>query len=56
MSVSALVRARDAVPGIGTLLDRPHVWRGPHAHRSPLRARLDPRRAAMVAGKWAALR
>jgi len=31
-------------------------WLGPHAHTSPLRARLDPRRAAMLAGKWAALR
>jgi glycosyltransferase involved in cell wall biosynthesis len=31
-------------------------WRGPHAHRSAWRARLDPRRAAKLAGKWAALR
>jgi rhamnosyltransferase len=31
-------------------------WRGPHAHRSDWRARLDPRRAAKLAGKWTALR
>jgi hypothetical protein len=43
VSVSAVVRARDEVAGIG-------------AHRSALTARLDPRRAAMVAGKWVALR
>lgn len=40
------VRARGVEP----------LWCGPHAHRSALRARLDPRRAAMLAGKWAALR
>ena len=31
-------------------------WRGPHLHRSKLRARLDPRRAAQLAGKYAGLR
>lgn len=31
-------------------------WRGPHLHRSNLRARLDPRRAAQLAGKYAGLR
>lgn len=31
-------------------------WRGPHAHSSALRARLDPRRLAMLAGKYAGLR
>ena len=41
------------VPAGAALLE---WWRGPHAHASALRARLDPRRAAMLAGKWAALR
>jgi glycosyltransferase involved in cell wall biosynthesis len=41
------VRAREALR---------EWWRRPHAHASLLRARLDPRRAAMLAGKWAALR
>jgi hypothetical protein len=31
-------------------------WRGPHGHRSKVRARLDPRRAAMLAAKYAGLR
>ncbi|HVS29197.1 MAG TPA: glycosyltransferase [Solirubrobacteraceae bacterium] len=31
-------------------------WRGPHAHRSAARARLDPRRVGMLLGKWFALR
>jgi glycosyltransferase involved in cell wall biosynthesis len=31
-------------------------WRGPHGHRSSLRARLDPRRIAALAGKYAGLR
>jgi rhamnosyltransferase len=31
-------------------------WRGPHLHRSNLRARLDPRRVAALAGKYAGLR
>lgn len=31
-------------------------WRGPHLHRSMTRARLDPRRAAQLAGKYAGLR
>jgi rhamnosyltransferase len=31
-------------------------WRGPHWHRSNARARLDPRRAARLAGKWAGSR
>jgi len=36
-------RARDALA---------EWWRGPHWHRSNLRARLDPRRMARLAGKW----
>jgi glycosyltransferase involved in cell wall biosynthesis len=31
-------------------------WSGPHLHRSNLRARLDPRRMAQLAGKYAGLR
>lgn len=31
-------------------------WRGPHAHSSAARARLDPRRLAMLAGKYVGLR
>jgi rhamnosyltransferase len=31
-------------------------WRGPHLHRSDLRARLDPRRMAALAGKYVGLR
>lgn len=31
-------------------------WRGPHLHRSNLRARLDPRRLAMLAGRYAGSR
>lgn len=31
-------------------------WLGPHLHRSKLRARLDPRRMAQLAGKYAGLR
>jgi rhamnosyltransferase len=31
-------------------------WRGPHMHRSNLRARLDPRRLAQLAGKYAGLK
>lgn len=31
-------------------------WRGPHLHRSNVRARLDPRRMAQLAGKYAGLR
>ena len=31
-------------------------WQGPHLHRSNLRARLDPRRMAALAGKYAGLR
>lgn len=31
-------------------------WRGPHAHRSSMRARIDPRRIALLAGKYAGLR
>jgi glycosyltransferase involved in cell wall biosynthesis len=89
VSVSALMRARNEVAGMGALLDRLQARTvpvevvvidsgstdgtfeavrargvepltiaagGPHARRSALRARLDPRPAAMVAGKWPALR
>jgi rhamnosyltransferase len=31
-------------------------WRGPHLHRSDLRARLDPQRIAALAGRYAGLR
>jgi rhamnosyltransferase len=31
-------------------------WRGPHLHRSNLRARLDPQRMAALAGRYAGLR
>ena len=31
-------------------------WRGPHLHRSTARARTDPRRVAMLAGKYAGLK
>ena len=31
-------------------------WHGPHLHRSKLRARLDPRRMAQLAGKYVGLR
>jgi rhamnosyltransferase len=31
-------------------------WRGPHLHRSNVRARLDPRRIAALAGRYAGLR
>jgi rhamnosyltransferase len=31
-------------------------WRGPHLHRSTLRARLDPRRVAQLAGKYVGLK
>lgn len=31
-------------------------WRGPHLHRSNIRARLDPRRIAALAGRYAGLR
>ena len=31
-------------------------WKGPHLHRSNLRARLDPRRIASMAGKYVGLR
>jgi rhamnosyltransferase len=31
-------------------------WRGPHGHRSAARARLDPRRLAMLAGKYSGLK
>jgi GT2 family glycosyltransferase len=31
-------------------------WNGPHLHRSDLRARLDPRRIAALAGKYVGLR
>jgi rhamnosyltransferase len=31
-------------------------WRGPHLHRSDLRARLDPRRVAALAGRYVGLR
>ena len=52
----AATRSFRPVPRVG-LRDVATEWlRGPHAHRSTVRALLDPRRAAMLAGKWRALR
>jgi len=50
------VRSFRPVPTLSLRAALAEWWRGPHAHRSALRARMDPRRGAMVAGKWAALR
>jgi hypothetical protein len=52
----AATRAFRPVPRVPARTVLGEWWRGPHAHASTLRARLDPRRAAMLAGKWAALR
>ena len=52
----AAVRSFRPVSAVPLRAAHAEWWRGPPAHRSALRARLDPRRAAMVAGKWAALR
>ena len=52
----AAVRSFRPVPAVALDAALAEWWRGPYAHRSALRVRLDPRRAAMVAGKWAALR
>jgi hypothetical protein len=52
----AATRAFRPVPRVRTHEALREWWRGPHAHASVLRVRLDPRRAAMLAGKWAALR
>lgn len=46
-------REIDAVPLRPVLSE---WWRGPHLHRSNLRARLDPRRIAALAGRYAGLR
>ena len=52
----AATRAFRPVPRVRAREALREWWRGPHAHASVLRVRLDPRRAAMLAGKWAALR
>jgi hypothetical protein len=52
----AAVRSFRPVPPVSLRAALGEWWRGPHAHRSALRARLDPWRGAMVAGKWVALR
>jgi len=52
----AATRSFRPVPRVPARAAMREWWLGPHAHTSPLRARLDPRRAAMLAGKWAALR
>jgi rhamnosyltransferase len=52
----AATRSFRPVPRVPVRAAMREWWLGPHAHASPLRARLDPRRAAMLAGKWAALR
>ncbi len=41
-------------PTLGQVLSE--WWFGPHLHRSNLRARLDPRRAAALAGKYIGMR
>ena len=51
----AATRSFRPVPRVGLREMRERWLRGPHAHRSTVRA-LDPRRAAMLAGKWRALR
>jgi rhamnosyltransferase len=52
----AAARTFRPVPSMGSREVVGEWWHGPHAHRSAWRARLDPRRAAMLAGKWVALR
>ena len=52
----AATRAFRPVPRVPARAAVLEWWRGPHAHASAARARRDPRRAAMLAGKWAALR
>lgn len=53
--MGALREVRDVAPlRVGDVLAE--WWRGPHGHRSDLRARTDPRRLAALAGKWAGLR
>lgn len=46
-------RAVDPLP-LGAVLSE--WWRGPHLHRSNLRARLDPQRLAALAGRYTGLR
>jgi rhamnosyltransferase len=54
-NLAATSRFRDLEPlPLRTVLAE--WWRGPHLHRSKLRARLDPRRMAQLAGKYAGLR
>jgi rhamnosyltransferase len=54
-NLAATRRFRELEPmPLGTILAE--WWRGPHLHRSNLRARLDPRRVAQLAGKYAGLR
>jgi rhamnosyltransferase len=52
----AAARGFRSVPRVSAGATAREWWHGPHAHGSAWRARLDPRRAAMLAGKWAALR
>jgi rhamnosyltransferase len=52
----AATRVFRPVPHIDARAVMREWWRGPHAHRSAWRARLDPRRTAKLAGKWVALR
>jgi rhamnosyltransferase len=52
---SAVHRFREVEPQpLGAVLSE--WWRGPHLHRSSLRARLDPQRLAALAGRYAGLR
>lgn len=52
---SAVLRFREVDPvPLGAALSE--WWRGPHLHRSNLRARLDPKRMAALAGRYTGLR
>jgi glycosyltransferase involved in cell wall biosynthesis len=52
----AAVRSFRPVPTLDARAALGEWWRGPWSHRSALRARVDPRRAAVLAGEWAGLR
>jgi rhamnosyltransferase len=54
-NLAATRRFRDVAPlPLKTVIAE--WWQGPHLHRSDARARLDPRRIAQLAGKYAGLR
>jgi glycosyltransferase involved in cell wall biosynthesis len=53
--VEAIARFHDLAPApLTTIVGE--WWGGPHMHRSNLRARLDPRRVALLAGRYQGLR